>query len=210
MDSIRFIYGDTNSPESDDNGDDNDDPMVTKMFNNDQRIELLEQKLSKAKEKREMFTQQLKEIYLASASTSEILRSVIKYFDDTGEFLGIEDCIIRRMGDSLPADADEVVEVVREAVLKLITNSYNYPAVRRRRWNLHLLAVILQLKQFESVAEELELLFRHVVHVQITQLDPNYVNKPCHFLLKCHQTVVIFSKMLTNNCYFFKNVLLNK
>ena len=182
MDSIRFIYGDTNSPESDDNGDDNDDPMVTKMFNNDQRIELLEQQLSKAKEKREIFTQQLKEIYLASASTSEILRSVIKYFDDTGEFLGSEDCIIRRMGDSLPADADEVVEVVREAVLKLIRNTDNYPAVHRRRWNLHLLAVILQLKQFESVAEELELLFRHVAHVQITQLDPNYVNKPCHFL----------------------------
>lgn len=146
IESIRANYSQENELQS----------ITEQMFSVDEEIETHKSNLQVAEIKRNGILTDLKDCFVSALSISEMVKYVIDYFDESGEFLGIESSTIDQISENIEQNVEDVIDCIRGAVIRLTIDSDHLLPIVKRRWNLHLLAVIFQLRQFECMADSLE------------------------------------------------------
>ena len=152
MEAIRTSYGN----EGDNNHEDVEETLI-KMITNDEEIDLLQIKIADAHEQRARLIQNLKKTYIESVSTAQIVRCALRYFDEEGKILGFENVVLNQIREKTEADADDIVDVVRETVFRLLNELGTQVPILRRRYPLHLMASIFQLQQLEYLEDHPQL-----------------------------------------------------
>ncbi len=136
--------------------------VVEEMMRVEEDIVVLNEQLDSSEKQREELVSKLREQYLSSAATAEIVKCALEFFDESGEMIGFEDNVLQQIESNLENEVEDVVECIQEVVLKLQVNTCSYPPLVKRRWNLHILAVLLQLRRFDIISQELETSLNHV------------------------------------------------
>ena len=104
-----------------------------------------------------MKIQNIKKTFMESVSTSQIVRCSLRYFDEEGKILGFENVVLKQIREKSEADADDIVDVVRETVFRLLNELGTQVPILRRRYTLHLMASIFQLQQLEYLEDHPQL-----------------------------------------------------
>merc|ERR1711973_422862 len=149
IDIIRTNY--------EDNSDDDEvKETLDRMMSNDEEIELLQSKLNGVCEQRSVMVNSLKRTYLKSASTPEIVGFGMRFFDEDGESLGFENTVLDQIRLTAEDDLNDIVDATRDAVFHLLNDLNSQVPILKRRSTLHILASILQLREFEPFADHME------------------------------------------------------
>lgn len=146
IESIKENY----SNESESSSDDEDfERLADDLIEVDEALELQNRKGTEIIDK-------LRSAYFKSASPSEVIHNVLECFDDKGGQLGIAEPTLEKIGDKIDSDVEDIVSVMQEAVIRLTVDSDSMAPKVRRRWNLHILAVIIQLREYDALSDQME------------------------------------------------------
>ena len=148
IESIRQNYQES-EPES-------DKVSISDILENEDELDNLKDKLKEATEKHENLYSRLRSAFLKSVSVPEAVEKTIQYFDETGKFFAFDEETWSHITENFQ-DVENVVEVVRIAVIRLCDEEIEpLSAIFRRRENLNLLAVIMQLREIDQITDKLD------------------------------------------------------
>ena len=88
--------------------------------------------------------------------STRLYRFGMRFFDEEGEYLGFENVVLNQIHEKAEVDLNGIVDTVRDAVFHLVNDLNSQVPVLKRRSSLHILASVLQLRDFEALAENME------------------------------------------------------
>ena len=80
----------------------------------------------------------------------------MRFFDEDGESMGYDNVVLDQIRNNVEVELDDIVNAVRDAVFHLLNNLNSQVPILKRRSTLHILASILQLREFEPLADHME------------------------------------------------------
>ena len=80
----------------------------------------------------------------------------MRFFDEDGESLGFENTVLDQIRQTAEDDLNDIVDATRDAVFHLLNDLNSQVPILKRRSTLHILASILQLREFEPLADHME------------------------------------------------------
>ena len=132
---------------------------ISELLEIDDNMAVLKENLANAQDEQTRLVKNLKKKCLASISISELLEQVLDNYDETGEFLGFEETHLQLIHEKMDDEADEILTTLEKMVGKVLTDSWHFSATHRRRYNIHMVAILFQILQIEGAPEQVQILF---------------------------------------------------
>ena len=108
----------------------------------------LKHDVSATKDLQNSLIQQVKESLINTLNQEILMNYVLKYFDESGNFLGLNDGI-HAMLQTIILNTDAIMKSVEQCVSQMITGTHDLSLITLRRWNIHILAIIMQLMDMD-------------------------------------------------------------
>ena len=154
MEILRESYDPIEGSESEDE-DTNFEKLVQKYIETNNHVNSLKNDLSGTRAQQNSLAKQLKESFIHTLDQKILINHVLKIFDESGDFLGLDDRI-HHVLQTKGLNTDAIMESVEQCVSQLITCTHDISPVTLRRWNIHILAVITKLIDKTNENEDIE------------------------------------------------------
>ena len=142
MDQLRESYGSIEISESEDD-ETNVEKLVQKYLETNNLVDN-----SVTKDIQNSLIRQMKESFINTLDHETLMNYVLTNFDESGDFLGLDDEIHHVLQTKI-LHTDAIMKSVEQCVSQMITGTHDLSLVTLRRWNIHILAIIMQLLRMD-------------------------------------------------------------